>query len=72
MMSQKNLLKLPAPMHLIRHQHLAVRLKRESSEVEKFVMQRAQSNAVLYYIRAIGLVPLDMRSLQPDRHVANS
>src|ERR1035437_4617418 len=71
MMSQKNLLELPSAVHLLRNQHLAVHLKRESPEVEKFVVQRAQSNTVLYGIGAIGLVPLDMRRLQSDRHVAN-
>lgn len=48
MTPQTSPLKLPSPMHLLRHQNVTIHLKRESAEIERFVMVKVSGCGDVY------------------------
>ena len=47
-------------------------LQRESTQVKQLVVQRAERQAVGLHIGPASGVPLNVRCLQPSRHIANA
>jgi hypothetical protein len=71
MMAQMNLVELRRPMHLLRDQDPAVCIDGERAEVEDLVVQGAKGDSVGLDVGTAGLVPLDVRCLNPDHNAAN-
>src|SRR5262249_21167933 len=63
--AQENLLKAAGAIDLVGHQQDAVG-DGERSQVERFVMQSAQGQAVAFRVGSTGLVPAYVRCIQSD------